>query len=237
MASAYGNRLVKPNADRSVTLKRGRLYRLLIVANGTPAEEEIRQSLYGWGLDEHDLAVSWPGEWAEHRPRDWPKEGAVEDLAANEFLLRVSGSQSGPMRTIGHDSPIAGNAANGTLTIIGAWEYGPASEESMREPEPEEVTEQEKNTRSTVLWLALAIFGGGMIYKFTSTRSGMSREQEAYERVAVRADRARRASRVRELMATGHDHRDAHAIAEHEEWDRAEHEHALAHEHQETAGG
>jgi hypothetical protein len=230
MAPPYGNRLVKPNADRSVTLRKGRLYRLLIVCNGAPGEEEIRQTVYGWGLDDHDTAVSWPGDWAEHRPKDWPKEGTIEDLPANEFLLRVSGSMSGPTRSIGPDSPIAGGEHNGTLTIIGAWDYGPATEEAMRDPEGDhDDSEKEKKTRGTILWIGLGIFAAGMIYKFSTTRSGMSREQEHYDRVAERADRARRAGRVKELLASGHDHRDAHAIAEHEEWDRAEHEHALEH--------
>jgi hypothetical protein len=64
----------------------------------------------------------------------------------------------------------------------------------------------------------------------------MNREQEHYDRIAVRADRARRAARVRELVATGHDHNDAHAIAEHETWQRAEREDALEHEHTGTEG-
>jgi hypothetical protein len=237
--ATYSNRLVKPNPDRSVTLKRGRLYRLLVVANGTPGEEEIRQTLFDWGFDPHDTAVSWPGDWAEHRPRDWPSEGATAtaDLSANEFLLRASGSVSAT-RTIGHDAPIAGNGAmNGTLTIIGAWDYGPAAEETMREPDGEQDTEEERKKRSTVLWVAAAVFAGGMIYKFSTTRSGMTHEQEAYDRVATRANRARRAARVRELLASGHDEHDAAAIAEHESWDQGleheehEHEHA-SHAHE-----
>ena len=227
-----GNRAVALNADGTVTLRKGRLYRLLIVANGEPGEIEARAAVLSWGLDGADTAISWPGDWKEDAPRDWPEE-PDHALAANEFPLRVSGSMTGPTRTIGRDSPVAGG---GTLTIEGAWDYGAASDEARQAAQKEdaiaarEETEDEKKGRTRALMVAAGIFGVGLLVKFAGSREGIKKEAKEYDKLAARADSARRAARIRELMEGGHDEDGAEAIAHHEEWTAARaYEHSLRH--------
>lgn len=223
------NRVVPIAADHSVTLKQGRFYRLLCIVNGEPSEQDLRASVLAWGFDK-SVAISWPGTWSEDRPPDWPAE-QLGDLAANEFPVRISGSFVGPARTLGADYPIPGE---GTLTVVGAWDCAAATRDALearqREEGPE--PEDEKKTRTRVLWFAGIAFAGGMLLKFTGSRGAMKKEQGEYEKLERRANQARRAGRVRELLGGGHDPDGAKAIAEHEEYlaTRAE-EDAARHHH------
>jgi hypothetical protein len=213
------NRVVQQNGDHSTTLKSGRFYRIVGIVNGEPSEQDVREAVLRWGMDPKGTAISWPGTWKEDKPRDWPSEEGLEleRLAANEFAVRISGSFTGPTRTVGVDAPIPGE---GTITIAGAWDCAAATREALaaREAEDGPETDDEKKTRTRVLWAAGAIFAGGMLLKFAGTRSGMKKEQGEYEKLERRANQARRAGRVRELLGSGHDPEGAKAIAQHEEW-------------------
>lgn len=219
------NRPVALNADGSVTLRKGRLYRLLVLCNGTPGEEELRSAVLGWGFSGADTGISWPGTWHEDAPHDWPAE-APPTVAANEFLVRVSGSFTGPNRTIGHDSPIPGD---GTASVVQAWDYGaPTTEAIAAEGEPAD-EDKEKKTRTRFLWLAGGIFAAGMIFKFSKSHKAEREDGERLEQLEARAEHARRSARVRDLLGQGHDQDGAEAIAEHESYQHESHEHE--HEH------
>jgi hypothetical protein len=200
--------------DRSATLRQGRHYRLLVVANGQLMDYDVRAAVLSWGLDPGDTAISWPSTWTDDRPPDWPVEEPPE-LSANEALVRVSGSMTGPTRTVGHDTPVRG----GTLSVVQAWDYGSATPASPEDAPSGE--DKEKKTRSHVLLGVGVVFAAALVYKFTTSRKGMSDEEERYRRIEARADHARRAARIRELMGQGHGHDDAEAIAEHESYERA----------------
>jgi hypothetical protein len=216
-------RALRPNADHSTTLTRGRFYRLVLIVNGEPGETELRAAVLSWGFDT-GAAISWPGTWAADKPRDWPAETIPPDLAANEFPVRVSGSFVGPTRTIGADTPVSREGAEGALTIWQGWDMAPASTEALeareKEREPEESPEETK-TRTRVLWVAGGLLTAGLVWKFAGSRSSMAKEQGEYEKLERRANQARRAGRIRELLGGGHDPEGAKAIAEHEDWMRS----------------
>jgi hypothetical protein len=117
---------------------------------------------------------------------------------------------------------------------VGAWDYGPASGEALADvPTPEQGAAKTEKTRTTVMWLAAGLFAAGMVYKFSGTTGASNQEQEMYGRIAEKADRARRAQRVRELLAAGHDEPGATAIAAQEHWDATLGPGDKTHEHHE----
>jgi hypothetical protein len=109
-------------SDGSTVLRRGRFYRLLLVANDVQADESIDRAMERLGFAGHDLAVSASDNaWVSERPRDWPEE-TIPEMAANEQLVRVSGSFNGPSLRVNVDTPIPGG---GCFTIWQAWDMGP----------------------------------------------------------------------------------------------------------------
>ncbi len=208
------SRAIAPGADGSFTLRSGRLYRLLVLINGPPAEAELEGALVKSGFSEADLALSSERTWRFERPHDWPAE-PLPAIAANEQLARISGSFMGGTIRIRPDTPIAGG---GTFTILAAWDYGPAR--AHHAPEAEGETTGAARPRPDPMKVVLlagsaaALTGiGWAAWRAVSLNRRVRRDEERLKSLALRADRARMAGRVRALMSEGHTPRDAEAIA------------------------
>ena len=201
------NRPLGTGADGSFTLRPGRLYRFLLVVNGSPVVDELAGALLKLGLAGHDLALSINADdWLDEKPPDWPTE-TVPAIAANEHLVRASGSFSGARMRVLPDTPIAGG---GTLTIAQAWDYGPAQS-------PEEMTgatESPAGDRHGGILLAgvLAVTGVAA-WRFIATGRRLHAEEERLNTLELRAERARIGGRIRALMSEGYPPPDAEAIA------------------------
>ena len=201
------NRLLSPGADGSFTLRQGRLYRLLLVVNGSPPTGELADALCKLGFAGHDLALSTSAqEWAEEQPPDWPAE-ALPAIAANERLVRASGSFLGARMHVRRDTPIAGG---GTLTIAQAWDYGPALD-----PAEERTggTPPVDDRRSSVLVCGVLAVTGIAAWSFMRSGRRLEREEERFNALEMRAERARVGARIRALMSEGYPPGDAEAIA------------------------
>lgn len=148
-------------------------------------------------------------------------------LAANEFLVRASGSFDGPSRTVPPDSPVPGE---GHFSFAQLWDCGPALEhdalEERRAVEPEP---KKKEGKGTIVALGVGL-GAFIMYKLIGGRQEEARENQRMEDVELRAKRAKRLQRIQSLLHEGHERRDAEALAETEEWDheaeRTHHQHA-----------
>jgi hypothetical protein len=212
--------------DGSIVLRRGRFYRLLIVANDIRDDEHLGRTMQRLGFAGHDLAVSLSETaWSGERPKDWPEESPPE-VAANEQLVRVSGSFNGPSLRVEVDTPIEGE---GCFTIWQAWDMGPERAPPPREettgaedkPAPSRSDEPKSHT-GLFVGVALAAIGLGA-WRYLSNTAKLEREQQRYNALEQRADRARMAARIRELMTRDHHSEDdAAAIAAHEAMLRAE---------------
>ena len=204
------NRPISAGADGSLTLRPGRLYRLLVVVNGNPEEGELEAAMTKIGFAGHDVAISSSAtDWAEERPHDWPEE-PLPALAANESLARVSGSFAGGTMRVLRDTPIAGG---GTFTIVGAWDYGAAPAEVDTTSGAAPGSSSPDGKRAAILIGTAALVTGIAVWNFMSTSKRLEREEERYNSLAARADRARLGTRIRQLMSEGHSPRDAEAIA------------------------
>jgi hypothetical protein len=228
MSTPPTSRPIPAGVDGSFTLRTGRLYRLLLVVldanelDGTPTADELADALIRIGFGGDDLALSMnPEEWAEERPPDWPEEAAAA-ISANEHLVRASGSFAGGRMRVLRDTPIAGG---GTLTIVQAWDYGPALEPGQREaltttgaggasPTPD---------RSNVLVVGVLAVTGIAAWNFMKTGRRLEKEEEKFFSLEARADRARMGARIRDLMSEGYTPTDAEAVAAHERITNAEH--------------
>jgi hypothetical protein len=200
------NRPLWPGADGSFTLRDGRLYRLLLVVNGAPTVDELAGAMLKLGFSGHDLALSICAEdWADEMPPDWPAE-TTPSIAANEHLVRVSGSFSGARMRVMRDTPIAGG---GTLTIAQAWDYGPARspEQSTGAARPRE------DRRGGILLAGVLAVTGIAAWRFISTGRRLQAEEERLNLLELRAERARIGGRIRTLMSEGYPPTDAEAIA------------------------
>jgi hypothetical protein len=204
------NRALSVGADGSFTLRPGRLYRLLVVVNGNPQAGELESAMTRIGFARHDVAISSSAaDWAEERPHDWPEEPASA-LAANESLARISGSFSGGAMRVLRDTPIAGG---GTFTIVGAWDYGSAPTEIDATTGASARSSSADGKRTAILIGTAALVTGIAVWNFMSSSRRLEREEERYNSLAARAERARVGARIQQLMREGHSPGDAEAIA------------------------
>ena len=200
------NRPVGPGADGSFTLRPGRLYRLLVMVNGAPTVDELAGAMLKIGFSGPDLALSVSADdWSDEAPPDWPTE-TVPTIAANEHLVRTSGSFSGARMRVLRDTPIAGG---GTLTIAQAWDYGPAQEPEQRTGA---ALPQEGRHGGILLAGVLAVTGIAA-WRFIATGRRLQAEEERLNTLELRAERARIGGRIRALMSEGYPPPDAEAIA------------------------
>jgi hypothetical protein len=222
------NRLLARSAgDGSTVLRTRRFYRLLLVANGAPLVDELTASMEKLGFAPHDLAVSDSDEqWPRERPADWPAE-TLPEIAANEQFVRVSGSFEGRSIRVLSDTPIAGG---GTYTVWQAWDVGPA-----RAPEPttgsEPITPANDLKSHTGLFVCLALGALGVgAWQYVANSRRLEKEEERFNALEARAERARIGGRIRDLMTRGFPEGDATAIATTESIARVEQAETLARE-------
>ncbi len=226
------NRLLARSAgDGSTVLRTGRFYRLLLVTNGAPLADEVAASMEKLGFGSHDLAISDSDElWPSERPADWPAE-TLPGIAANEQFVRVSGSFEGRTIRVLADTPIAGG---GTYTVWQAWDVGPA-----RAPEPQTgaappaTVNEPKSHTGLFVCLALGALGVGA-WQYVANSRRLEKEEERFNALEARAERARIGGRIRELMTRGYPEGDATAMATTESIARVEQAEMLAREAQQT---
>jgi hypothetical protein len=229
------NRPLARSTDGSTVLRSSRFYRLLLVVNSGPLFEELEGAMAKLGFAGHDLAISASDAlWPEERPSNWPAE-VPPNVAANEQLVRVSGSFEGrPMRVL-MDMPIAGG---GTFTIWQAWDVGPARalEETATgaAPAPAKPSAPGSSNTGPLVCLVLGALGLGA-WRYIATSRRLEKEEDRYDALQVRAERARVGGRIRELMTSGYPEGDAEAIATSESLIRAEEAQALQQEAAQTA--
>jgi hypothetical protein len=212
----------RSSVDGSILLRAGRFYRLLLVVNEAPLVEELQRAMAHVGFDGHDLALSASDDqWPDERPADWPAE-TLPDVAANEQLVRVSGSFSGRTLRVLVDTPIAGG---GTFTIWQAWDAGPgrpADEETTGAIATGAPPAGAKSPTGVFVCLALGALGVGA-WRFIANARRLEREEERLQALEARAERGRLGARIRELMTGGYPEGDATAIAAAESMARADH--------------
>jgi hypothetical protein len=219
-------------ADGSTVLRPGRFYRLLLVVNGAPLLEELDAAMTKLGFAGHDLAISPSDEqWPSERPIDWPEE-ILPDIAVNEQLVRVSGSFVGRAIRVLLDTPIAGG---GTHTVWQAWDVGPgrSPDETVAGAPPSEQAAQPKSHTGLFVCVALGAIGFGA-WQYVSNSRRLEKEEERFNALEARAERARIGGRIRDLMTRGYPEGDAAAIATSESIVRAEEAEQLASEAQAT---
>ena len=114
------NRAIQPEADSSLILYPGHIYRLLLIVNGPTTVEDLARALVASGFDPTLLQCSAPDEWRRHRPGDWPSEPAPS-VHVNECLVRVTARfiAPHPLQFV-RDLPIDPGAS---FTIAAAWDY------------------------------------------------------------------------------------------------------------------
>lgn len=207
--------------DGSVALKRGRLYRLVLLVNGAAKEADVLEALAAWGFAEQDTAISGAEQWEDDCPSDWPEEQAHEP-AVNERVFRASGSLAGRSLAIGRDYAIAGGAA--TASVLEAWDYGPTNRfepatTGAKAKEHDDQEEQKRHDRSTLVIVGIALAGTFALWRMGQGTAAIDHEAERMAEVEERALKAKRETRIRELMAGGvYNRTDAEAIAETESW-------------------
>jgi hypothetical protein len=213
--------LARSSVDGSILLRTGRFYRLLLVGNDAPLALELQRAMVHLGFDGHDLAISASDDqWPDERPADWPAE-TLPDIAANEQLVRVSGSFPGRTLRVLVDTPVAGG---GTFTIWQAWDMGPgrrSDEETTGAVATAARPPAAKSPPGVFVCLALGALGVGA-WRFIANARRLEREEERLQALEARAERARLGGRIRELMTGGYPEGDATAIAAAESMMRAE---------------
>jgi hypothetical protein len=219
-------------ADGSTVLRAGRFYRILLVVNGAPLLEELEAAMTKLGFAGHDLAISPSDEqWANERPAHWPAK-ALPEIAINEQLVRVSGSFAGRSIRVLVDTPIAGG---GTYTAWQAWDVGPSRDPEQRTGAgaPAEGPQEPRPHTGLFVCLALGAVGFGA-WQYIATARRLEKEEERFNALEARAERARVGGRIRELMTNGFPEGDAAAIATSESLVHAEEAAKLAPEAEQT---
>jgi hypothetical protein len=172
------------------------------------------------GFAAHDLAISASdAQWPSERPASWPDE-TLPDIAVNEQLVRISGSFTArPIRVL-VDTPIAGG---GTYTIWQAWDVGPACppEHTVSGAPAAENPAEPKGHVGLFICVALGAIGFGA-WQYLSTSRRLEKEEERFNALEARAERARVGGRIRELTTRGYPEGDAAAIATSESVIRAQ---------------
>jgi hypothetical protein len=222
------NRPILAGADGCFTLRTGRLYRLLLVVldapeiHGTPTADELAEALLKIGFHGHDLALSMNGnDWAHERPPDWPDGAVIPSISANEHQVRASGSFTGGHMRVLRDTPIAGGS---TLTIVQAWDYGPALAPGAREAVTTTgASNPSVPDRSNVVVIGVLAVTGIAAWNFMRTGQRFEREEEKFFSLEARAERARMGARIRDLMSSGYAQKEAEDVAAYEHIATAEH--------------
>jgi hypothetical protein len=207
-------------AGDGFVLRPGRVYRLLVVVNGSSSCDALEGALVRAGFVEP--VCSAPADWVHDKPEDWPNEPLVA-TAVNECLVRMSGILRGNVAGVrfDRDQPIEPGA---TYTIAAAWDIGEARapaasvapERAGQAPPSSRAVVKSDETGQRLLAGAVVVGLGVGIWSMWRSSRRYERDEARYASVTARAERDELAARVQHYLEHGHARADAEDMAERE---------------------
>lgn len=189
------------------TFRPGRLYRLLCVVNGPTYLEDVEAVLQAMGFG--PIASSDPVAWERERPPDWPDEGPLPAIAANEAFVRITagaGALPYPGVQLARDVPIPDartGAVTAHLTIARAWDYGQAPPVAavVGAAAPPPPRKSGGNGVALVAAGGLAVVG---LWHHIAERRRLKREETRLHSAEAKAEREAVAGEVNRLIRAGY---------------------------------
>ena len=223
-------RPIRPNRQGVILLPPEHRYRLLFAVEGSMRLNELESALERTGF--HELGVTWPDDWPDKRPHDWPEEPDVR-TPYPVGMVRASGVLWPVFKCQAVKFEPEHELSGGSFTLLRAWDLGRV----VAEPEPADEEDREivevgqdaqapaaapMSTGVKVALVSGAVLAAWTVWQHGKEEGDVDRAAARYAQLAGRADAARTRQRAAELVAEGMSAKDAHAVAELEAVERDE---------------